>query len=136
MQTTEKIKPCFPLFRDDDYKSLIANKREQFEETHPKDKVDETFEWTTTKEYQVINFKREALTINPAKVFGLADQVGSLEPGKDADLVIWTADPFEPLSQPTAIFIRGQAQPLTSRQIELRDRYKDLSGPYPVAYPR
>ena len=55
---------------------------------------------------------------------------------KDADLVIWTADPFDPLSQPTAIIIRGQAQPLTSRQIELRDRYKDLSGPYPPAYSR
>ncbi|MBV5323211.1 DUF3364 domain-containing protein, partial [bacterium] len=48
MQTTEKIKPCFPLFRDDDYKSMIANKRDQFEEMHPKDKVAETFEWTTT----------------------------------------------------------------------------------------
>ncbi|CAN7194854.1 amidohydrolase family protein [Phenylobacterium sp. LjRoot164] len=77
-----------------------------------------------------------AMTINPAKVFGVADKVGSLEPGKDADVVIWTADPFEPLSQPTAVFIRGQAQPLTSRQIELRDRYKDLSGPYPPAYSR
>ena len=77
-----------------------------------------------------------AMTINPAKVFGVADKVGSLEPGKDADVVIWTADPFEPLSQPTAIFIRGEAQPLTSRQIELRDRYKDLSGPYPPAYSR
>ncbi len=77
-----------------------------------------------------------AMTINPAKVFGVADKVGSLEPGKDADVVIWTADPFEPLSQPTAVFIRGQAQPLTSRQIELRDRYKDLSGSYPPAYSR
>lgn len=78
----------------------------------------------------------KAVTINTAKIFGVADRVGSLEPGKEADLVIWTGDPFEPLSQPTAVFIRGQAQPMTSRQIELRDRYKDLSGPYPVAYPR
>ena len=54
----------------------------------------------------------------------------------DADLVIWTGDPFEPLSQPKAVFIAGKAQPMTSRQIELRDRYKDLSGPYPVAYPK
>ncbi len=77
-----------------------------------------------------------AVTINPARIFGVADQVGSLEPGKDADLVVWTGDPFEPLSQPTAILIRGQAQPLTSRQIELRDRYKDLSGAYPPAYSR
>jgi len=77
-----------------------------------------------------------AVTINTARIFGVADKIGSLEPGKDADLVIWTGDPFEPLSQPKAIFIAGKAQPMTSRQLELRDRYKDLSGPYPVAYPR
>lgn len=75
-----------------------------------------------------------AVTINTAKIFGVADQVGSLEPGKDADLVIWTGDPFEPLSQPTAVFIRGESQPMTSRQIELRDRYKTLGGAYPPAY--
>lgn len=77
-----------------------------------------------------------AVTINTARIFGVADRVGSLEPGKDADLVIWTGDPFEPLNQPKAVFIAGKAQPMTSRQIELRDRYKDLSGPYPVAYPK
>ena len=64
MQTVEKIKPCFPLFRDDNYKDSIANKREMFEETHAKDKIDETFAWTTSMEYQELNFKREALTIN------------------------------------------------------------------------
>ena len=35
-----------------------------------------------------------AITINPARSLGIADRVGSLEPGKDADLVIWTADPL------------------------------------------
>lgn len=67
MQTVDKIKPCFPLFRDDDYKATISNKRAQFEEGHSADKVAETFAWTTTQEYQDLNFKREALTINPAK---------------------------------------------------------------------
>jgi nitrogenase molybdenum-iron protein beta chain len=67
MQTAEKIKPCFPLFRDDDYKGMISRKREKFEESPAKDKVIEIFDWTTTKEYQDLNFKREALTINPAK---------------------------------------------------------------------
>ena len=76
------------------------------------------------------------MTINPARIFGVADRVGSLEPGKDADLVIWTGDPFEPLSQPTAVFIRGESQPMTSRQLELRDRYKTLGGGYPEAYSR
>jgi imidazolonepropionase-like amidohydrolase len=75
-----------------------------------------------------------SVTINPAKIFGVADRTGSLEPGKDADLVIWTGDPFEPLSQPTAVFIHGEAQPMTSRQIELRDRYKDLGRPLPPGY--
>ena len=75
-----------------------------------------------------------ALTINPAKIFGVGDRTGSLEPGKDADVVIWTGDPFEPLSQPTAVFIKGVQQPLTSRQIELRDRYKDLHGDLPPGY--
>ena len=77
-----------------------------------------------------------AVTINPARMFGVSDKIGSLEPGKDADLVIWTGDPFEPLSQPTAIFIRGESQPMTSRQLELRDRYKTLGAGYPAAYSR
>lgn len=67
MQTAEKIKPCFPLFRDDDYQGMIARKRVEFEEAPAADKVAETFAWTTTQEYQDLNFKREALTINPAK---------------------------------------------------------------------
>ncbi len=75
-----------------------------------------------------------AITINPARIFGVADRTGSLEVGKDADVVVWTGDPFEPLSQATAVFIRGEAQPLTSRQLELRDRYRDLNRAYPPAY--
>ncbi|MFN4062665.1 nitrogenase molybdenum-iron protein subunit beta [Azoarcus communis] len=67
MQTVDDIKPCYPLFRDDDYKASLKNKQDMFEERHPADKVEEVFQWTTTKEYQELNFKREALTINPAK---------------------------------------------------------------------
>lgn len=36
----------------------------------------------------------KAITINPARALGVADRVGSLEVGKDADVVIWTADPL------------------------------------------
>jgi imidazolonepropionase-like amidohydrolase len=75
-----------------------------------------------------------AVTLNPAKIFGVEGRVGSLEPGKDADLVLWSGDPFEPLSQPQLILVRGEEQPLTSRKIELQDRYKDLGGAYPPAY--
>ena len=37
----------------------------------------------------------KAITIHPAQAIGIADRVGSLEPGKDADIVIWTADPLQ-----------------------------------------
>lgn len=65
----------------------------------------------------------EAITINPARIFGLAGHVGSIDVGKDADVVLWSGDPFEPLSRPRAIFVKGVAQPLSSRQTQLRDRY-------------
>ncbi|THF64684.1 nitrogenase molybdenum-iron protein subunit beta [Pseudothauera nasutitermitis] len=67
MQIVDDIKPCYPLFRDDDYQASLKNKQDKFEEKVPDDKIAETFEWTTTKEYQELNFAREALTINPAK---------------------------------------------------------------------
>ncbi len=67
MQLAEDIKPCYPLFRNDEYVEMLARKRAEFEEGYPEDKVAEVFAWTTTKEYQELNFKREALTINPAK---------------------------------------------------------------------
>jgi imidazolonepropionase-like amidohydrolase len=76
----------------------------------------------------------KAITINPATIFGVGDRSGSLEAGKDADVVVWNGDPFEPLTQPTAVFIRGQQQPMTSRAQELRDRYRNLNTQYPPAY--
>ena len=66
-QNVDDIKPSYPLFRDDDYKESLKNKREQFEEVHPQDVIDEKFLWTTTEEYKELNFQREALTVNPAK---------------------------------------------------------------------
>ncbi|MBU1378452.1 MAG: amidohydrolase family protein [Alphaproteobacteria bacterium] len=75
-----------------------------------------------------------AISLNPAKIFGVSARVGSLEPGKDADLVIWSGDPFEPMSRPQLILVRGEAQPLRSRQLDLRDRYLDLNRPMPPGY--
>jgi hypothetical protein len=46
---------------------ILAEKRDGVEEGHSAEKIEETFQWTTTKEYQELNFKREALTVNPAK---------------------------------------------------------------------
>jgi len=66
-QEVDNIQPSYPLFRNDEYKDSLANKREAYEERHPQEKIDEVFQWTTTKEYQELNFNREALTVNPAK---------------------------------------------------------------------
>ena len=66
-QIADKIKPCYPLFGDADYVENLANKRNTVEEAHSIDKIEEVFKWTTSQEYQELNFKREALTINPAK---------------------------------------------------------------------
>jgi imidazolonepropionase-like amidohydrolase len=74
-----------------------------------------------------------SITINPARIWGVADRIGSLEPGKDADIVVWSGDPLEPLSAPTAILIKGVEQPLRSRDLDLRDRYLHASD-LPAAY--
>ncbi|MEA3639505.1 MAG: nitrogenase molybdenum-iron protein subunit beta [Lamprobacter sp.] len=66
-QTADKIKPGYPLFLDEDYQASIDSKRKLSEECVDQAKLDEVFEWTTTKEYQELNFARESLTINPAK---------------------------------------------------------------------
>jgi imidazolonepropionase-like amidohydrolase len=75
-----------------------------------------------------------AITINPARIWGIADRVGSLEAGKDADVVIWNGDPLETRSWPLAVFIRGVEQANTSRRLELRDRYMKPADGYPPGY--
>jgi hypothetical protein len=74
-----------------------------------------------------------AITINPAKIWRVADRIGSIEPGKDADVVVWSGDPLEPLSAPTAIMIKGVKQSPRSRDLDLRDRYLHRSD-LPPAY--
>jgi imidazolonepropionase-like amidohydrolase len=69
----------------------------------------------------------------PARLWGV-DAYGTLEPGKDADLVVWDGDPLEVTTAAERVFIRGEAVPMVSRQTLLRDRYRDLDGPLPPAY--
>jgi len=73
----------------------------------------------------------QAITKNPAMVWGIADRYGSLDVGKDADVVLWDGDPLEVTSAPTAVFIRGERIPMISRQTLLRDRYRDLQHKSP-----
>lgn len=71
-----------------------------------------------------------AVTLTPAEVFGVADRYGSLEPGKVANVVVWTGDPFEFSTGVEHVFIRGKEIPLRSRQTELMERYRTLPPKY------
>lgn len=76
----------------------------------------------------------EAITLSPAKIYGVDGTVGSLEVGKAADVVIWPADPFELSTYPDAVLINGNAVPMISRQTLLRDRYMQSASDLPPAY--
>ncbi len=67
-----------------------------------------------------------AVTLEPARAFGLGDRYGSLEPGKVADVVVWSGDPLELSGVPEHVLIRGRDVPLVSRQTELLQRYREL----------
>ena len=49
-----------------------------------------------------------ALTVNPASMLGLQDRVGSLKPGLDADVVIWSGDPLDVMNRALRVFVRGR----------------------------
>lgn len=49
-----------------------------------------------------------AVTINPARMLGIADRVGTLEVGKDADLVIWSGHPLHYLTKPDFVLVDGE----------------------------
>jgi imidazolonepropionase-like amidohydrolase len=67
-----------------------------------------------------------AVTITPARVWGASETTGSLEAGKDADVVIWSGDPFELTTHAERVFIRGQEVPKETRQTELLERYRRI----------
>src|SRR5213083_2255597 len=71
-----------------------------------------------------------AVTLSPAEIFGVADRYGSLEPGKVANVVVWSGDPFEFTTGVEHVFIRGREIPLKSRQTELLERYRKLPPTY------
>ncbi|MCU1684920.1 MAG: hypothetical protein JWQ81_5659 [Amycolatopsis sp.] len=49
-----------------------------------------------------------ALTVNPASMLGLDDKVGSLKPGLDADVVLWSGDPLDVMNRAMRVFVRGR----------------------------
>lgn len=63
------------------------------------------------------------LTSVPADALGLGNEVGRIEVGKIADLVLWSGDPLEVSSYATQVWMAGVALPMRSRQTALRDRH-------------
>ena len=65
----------------------------------------------------------KTVTLNPARIFGVDKQLGTLEPGKVADVVVWSGDPLDLTQAPTNVIVAGKEVSLESRQTKLRDPY-------------
>ena len=65
----------------------------------------------------------KALTLYPAQIWGVDDQLGSLDVGKTANIVVANGDPLDVKTDVKRVFIQGREVPMVNRQTELRDRY-------------
>ena len=74
------------------------------------------------------------LTRVPAQAFGVAERIGGIAPGRQADLVLWSGDPLDVASVAQQVWLGGKAMPMRSRQTELRDRYLRDLPTLPRAY--
>ena len=72
----------------------------------------------------------KAVTLAPAEVLGVSDRVGSLQMGKEADVVVWSGDPFEFATVAEHVYVRGVENTERTRQDELTDRYKNKPPTY------
>ena len=66
----------------------------------------------------------KALTINPARMFGIADRYGSLEVGKVANVFVTTGDPLDVRTHVRHVYIRGESIPFTDRHTELYEKFR------------
>ena len=66
------------------------------------------------------------ITSRPAEVIGMGGEIGSLAPGRRADLVVWSGDPLEGSSAAEQVYIDGVRQPLETHQTRLLERYRFL----------
>lgn len=71
-----------------------------------------------------------AVTIAPARVLGIAESYGTLEPGKVANVVVWNGDPFEFSTRAEHVLVRGREFTAMNRQRMLEERYKTLPPDY------
>ena len=72
----------------------------------------------------------KAITQAPAEIFGVADKIGTLQAGHEANGVVWDGDPFEFATRAVAVYVHGQKQNDVSRQDLLTKRYEQLPPSY------
>ncbi len=70
-----------------------------------------------------------AITINPARIWGVADQLGSIEPGKVANLMVTTGDPLDVRTSVRQVMIRGELQSLEDRHTRLYQQFRARPRP-------
>ena len=75
-----------------------------------------------------------AMALNPALIFELGDDIGTIASGSRADLVLWSDDPLEVTSAAEQVVMGGRLVPMVSRQTRLRDRYLQQNPGLPRAY--
>jgi imidazolonepropionase-like amidohydrolase len=68
----------------------------------------------------------KALTINPARILGIEEEVGSLEVGKTANVAVWTGSPVQGRSRVETVIIKGKIIPMTSLQTRLYEKFKKI----------
>jgi imidazolonepropionase-like amidohydrolase len=67
----------------------------------------------------------KAVTVYPAEIFGVADQVGTLETGKVANIIVTNGDPLELTTEVKYLFIKGQSTSLDNRHLRLYEKYSN-----------
>lgn len=67
----------------------------------------------------------EAVTLNAARVVGLDGELGSIDPGKRADLIVTTGDPLQIVTQVERMWIAGREVSLENKQTRLADAFRD-----------
>ena len=67
-----------------------------------------------------------AVTLTPAEIFGVADRVGSLQTGREGNVVVWSGDPFEFTTHAEHVFVHGHEYHDKTRQDLLIERYRNL----------
>ncbi|HQR44532.1 MAG TPA: amidohydrolase family protein [Thermoanaerobaculia bacterium] len=70
-----------------------------------------------------------AVTLNPARIYGVEDRIGSIAAGKEASIAVWTGDPLQITSVLVGLYQRGESLDLSDRHKRLWERYRNRPKP-------